>query len=236
MAVQHSYGKMITDGLVLYLNAADANSYVSGSTTWYDLAGLNNGTLTNGPTYSSANFGSIVFDGTDDYINVADNVSLTNTSSLSINIWFKSTDIQGRYNDIIGKGTSDSDEEYTIIVGNTFLYFDVGNSLGPYIQNTTTFLNNIWYNICCVHSRSGGTSTLTGYVNGVATTGSTINATNVPNDNSSPISIGKRFYNSNPYGRMLNGNIASVQIYNKVLSASEVLQNYNATKTRFGLT
>jgi hypothetical protein len=226
---------IVTDGLVLYLDAANTKSYVSGSTTWADIAAGNNGTLVNGPTYNNANGGSIVFDGVNDYINIADNVNLTNTSSLSINIWFKSTDVQSRINDLIGKGTSDLDEEYTVLVGNTFLYFDVGIESGPYIQNTTTFLNNVWYNTCCVHSRSGGISTLTGYVNGVATTGFTNNATAAPNNNSFPISIGKRFYNSNPYGRILNGNIAQISIYNRALSVTEVLQNYNALKGRFGL-
>jgi len=71
MAIQHSYGKTVTSGLVLYLNAADRNSYTSGSATWQDLSGNgNNGTLTNGPTFNSANGGSIQFDGNDDYISM----------------------------------------------------------------------------------------------------------------------------------------------------------------------
>ena len=86
MAVQHSYGKMVTDGLVLYLNAADANSYVSGSTTWYDLAGSNNGTLLNGVAYTGSNFGSLVFDGIDDYVDYPASPSLDLTSDLTINI------------------------------------------------------------------------------------------------------------------------------------------------------
>ena len=61
--------KIITDGLVLYLDAANPYSYVSGSTVWNDISrGGNNGTLINGPTFSSANNGSIVFDGTNDYV------------------------------------------------------------------------------------------------------------------------------------------------------------------------
>ena len=68
MATQYAFGKIITDGLVLCLDAADRNSYVSGSSTWRDVAGSNNGTLTNGPTFSSSNGGSIVFDGSNDYV------------------------------------------------------------------------------------------------------------------------------------------------------------------------
>jgi hypothetical protein len=58
---------IVTDGLAFYLDAANTKSYVSGSTTWTDIANLTNGTLTNGPTFNSANGGSIVFDGVDDY-------------------------------------------------------------------------------------------------------------------------------------------------------------------------
>jgi hypothetical protein len=61
---------IVTDGLVLYLDAANVKSYVSGSTTWVDIAAGNNVTLTNGPTFNSGNNGSIVFDGTNDYVQV----------------------------------------------------------------------------------------------------------------------------------------------------------------------
>ena len=64
---------IITDGLVLYLDAANTKSYVSGSTTWTDLVGLNNGTLINGPTFNSANGGSIVFNGVNNYVTLGDN-------------------------------------------------------------------------------------------------------------------------------------------------------------------
>jgi hypothetical protein len=236
MGTQYAFGQIVTDGLVLCLNASDRNSYVSGSTTWNDVSGRgNNGTLTNGPTFNPNNLGSIVFDGTDDYVNVANNNTLTNTSAISINMWINSTDVQTRTNDVIGKGNSDSDEEYSIIMGNTFLYFDIGNGAGPYIQPTTAFLNNTWYNICCTHNRVGGVSSLIGYVNGVALIGNVNAASNTPNDNNYPVSIGKRFYNSNPYNRNFKGSIPLVHIYNKTLSQAEITQNYNATKGRFGL-
>ena len=85
--------KVVTDGLVLYLDAANPKSYVSGSTAWNDVSrGGNNGTLTNGPTFNSANGGSIVFDGVNDY------VALGNISSLilannqfTISYWLRMT-------------------------------------------------------------------------------------------------------------------------------------------------
>jgi len=235
MAV-NTRNSIVTNGLVLALDAGNTKSYTSGSTVWGNLINPSlSGSLINGPTFDRNNGGSIVFDGTNDYVEISDNSALTNTSSLSINMWVKSTDVQTRFNDVIGKGSTDDNEEYAVIIGNTFLYFDVGIGSGPYIQNTTTFLNNIWYNICCVHSRSGGTSTLTGYVNGIITPGATQGATNPVNDNNFPLSIGKRFYSSDPYSRLFKGTIATTQIYNRALSQQEILQNYNATKTRFGL-
>lgn len=87
MAVSHGFGKIVTDGLVLALDAADTNSYTSGSTTWRDMSGNgNNSTLTNGPTFDSGNGGSIVFDRVDDYANFyAPNLTTTTT----VEMWTK---------------------------------------------------------------------------------------------------------------------------------------------------
>ena len=84
MGLIHS-PRIVTDGLVLYLDAANNRSYPGTGTTWSDLVGSNNGTLNNGPTFSGANGGSIVFDGSDDYINMGDILSAP--SSLSIFSW-----------------------------------------------------------------------------------------------------------------------------------------------------
>ena len=84
-------GNIVTNGLVLYLDAANYQSYVSGSTTWYDLSGNNNsGSLINGPTYNSGNAGSIVFDGIDDYFLRTDSL-LKNYTTITANIWMNVT-------------------------------------------------------------------------------------------------------------------------------------------------
>ena len=67
---------IVTDGLVFYVDAGNSNSYPGSGTTWTDLAGSNDGTLTNGPTFDSGNGGSIVFDGTDDYVNFLPNLTI----------------------------------------------------------------------------------------------------------------------------------------------------------------
>jgi hypothetical protein len=80
---------IVTDGLVLYLDAANTKSYVSGSTTWNDMSGFsNNGTLVNGPTFNSANGGSIVFDGVNDYVDCNSTIVNLN-SSFTFASWVK---------------------------------------------------------------------------------------------------------------------------------------------------
>ena len=76
--------RIVTNGLVFCVDAADTNSYPGSGTTWFDLSGNgNNGTLNNGPTFNSANRGSIVFDGTNDWISVTRNSSLSPTSEIT---------------------------------------------------------------------------------------------------------------------------------------------------------
>ena len=76
------YGNgMVTDGLIFYLDAANPRSFVSGSTSWYDMTrNSNNGTLTNGPTYDSSNGGAVVFDGSNDYINFGNSSAVQQSS------------------------------------------------------------------------------------------------------------------------------------------------------------
>lgn len=193
----------------------------------------NHGTLTNGPTFSSGNIGSIVFDGSNDFINIPDSASLTSTSALTINCWIKANAFSGSYSSIIGKGTGDSNEEYCLLIHSGFIYFDVGSSGGPYTQPSYTFNTNIWYNICCVHLRTAGISTMPCYINKVALNNSVAGSTLTPIDNSSAVTIGSRF--SNSVFAPFNGSIAYISVYNRALSATEIAQNFNALRGRYGL-
>ena len=90
MGTQYAFGQIVTDGLVLCLNASDRNSYVSGSTTWNDVSGQgNNGTLTNGPTFNSSNGGTIITDAVDDTIQV--NYNFAQHSTITINFFANSS-------------------------------------------------------------------------------------------------------------------------------------------------
>jgi hypothetical protein len=222
--------KIITDGLVLYLDAANTRSYVSGSTTWNDISrGGNNGTLTNGPTFNSGNGGSIVFDGVNDRIDLLNATSLW-TSNFTINFYIKSN-----------------------LLGNQFIF-----SNGSYGSAAT----NIWFgggalNQFNVHlRRTDGTGAIgynftlpalyniLGYYSIVYNVGDNTlklhqNSSLVENKNTSLVDPswmpnGWRIGNSDGW-TSVNGDIYNFSIYNRALSQQEITQNYNATKTRFGL-
>jgi hypothetical protein len=221
---------ILTNGLVLALDAGDRNSYVSGSTTWFDLAGTNNGTLTNGPTFNTGSGGSIVFDGVDDYVNLGTTLnSITTGSSFTLNMW------------VLSNVLIDGSTYYGLIsnyseAGGFQLFTGGGNILYAYGNNflsqtgtaiITQLIANTWNNITFAYVKN--TSGII-YVNGInVTSNSYANTISTPNQN---LKLGVRS-DSNAYP--WNGRIAITQIYNKSLSAQEVLQNYNATKGRFGL-
>ena len=229
MAVQYSFGKIVTDGLVLALDAADRNSYVSGSTTWFDVSGNNNsGSLVNGPTFNSGNGGSIVFDGVDDYVSLGNNSNLQ-TNQGTVSTWIKTTQPGSNFRGIVTKQNN-----YGLFTNNGVLVtYDWGN-----VQTRTTGINiadGTWKNIVMSFTTNTGTplNNAVIYLNGVEVLLTTIKFLN--NNVEVQVANGGAF-SSVQFTQVLNGNIPSVQIYNRALSASEVLQNYNAQKSRFGLT
>jgi len=227
MAVQYSNGKIITSGLVLNLNAADQNSYVSGSTAWNDLSGNNyNGTLTNGPTFSSGNGGSIVFDGVDDYASLSGTITLGIT--FTILAWIKPSTLAGGDYIVYGLNANGNDNWFGIN-GNAVNLFatqisDVNNFT---VSGGSIASTSVWYFIGCTID----TSTAKVYLNAVEQN-STTKAFTIGAWNDNNVTIGRRGTIAQRY---FPGSIASVQAYNRVLSTTEMLINYNAQKTRFGL-
>jgi hypothetical protein len=229
-------GRIVTDGLILSLDASDRNSYVSGSTTWTDLSGNgNNGTLTNGPTFSSTNGGTIVFDGTNDYVLVT-NPTIIKNQNFSISAWINPVSQNSALVSMIDfdhnatQGWVLQSEDATTNRNFYFAWYDgsqfqpvSGYGAGKGIQITTS----VWQNI--VYSKNG--TSLLGYINGNQTYSFTASNSNVSYGSNKDLRIGD--WNSG--GRPFKGNIPNVQIYNRALTAAEVLQNYNAFKSRFGL-
>lgn len=226
--------RIVNDGLVFYVDAADANSYPGSGTTWTDLSGNgNNGTLTNGPTFSSANRGSIVFDGTNDYILINNSTSTNISNNVTYAIWIRpSVNITntGQNNSDVSffrKQTSGSGfilEVFGTTASNKQLSFFVNYPSG--VTTTYTLNANIWYYI--VGTYDGSVSYL--YVNGSQVATSTFTTTVTT---SAAIHIGTFIPSSTPT-RNFQGNISNCSIYNRALSTNEILQNYNATKGRYG--
>ena len=216
--VQSNYSKIIKDGLVLWLDAMNNNSYPESGTTWTDLSGNNiTGTLTNGPTFDTANGGSIVFDGSNDFVQTNINSSFT---AMTLMGFIKRNGAQVDYTGIFySRGTS--------ITG---ISFYSTNNLGytwnavpaTYEWNSNLLVpDNTW----CMVAMSVTSTTATAYVN-------TSSATNTVSHTSTTIDdlkLGQDEVGS----RFMNGNIANVMMYNRALSATEILQNFNATRGRF---
>ena len=219
--------RIVTSGLVLALDAAERLSYPRTGTTWRDLSGnSNNGTLTNGPTFSAGNMGSIVFDGADDYVNIS-NTSILNNSSQTINIWFLYTSIPGNGVSVIGKHDSvGSQNGYNMGLygGAVFCQFKPSSNTDAGSVSTNMSANT--WTLITLKFTIGSTLTLYKNGNKIST-----NALSSVSMTSQPIRIG---LSVDTYWSALPGRVASVQIYSRELSDDEVLQNYNATKTRFG--
>jgi hypothetical protein len=225
-----------TDGLVLALDAANPRSYVSGSTTWNDLSGNNNsGSLVNGPTFSSANGGSIVFDGSNDHVVTSDVTSSYYVSSnFTISTWVNvsSTNtgfrgIFGCFDDNTPLSTTFTVYSFWIVSGESkFSFVTGGGGVYVFIPANSNYQTDIWYNL--TGTNIGGVSYF--YINGILQS-TTSNQTISPPQH--PVKIGRCYKNADNF--YYSGKIANGTIYTKALSASEILQNYNAQKSRYNL-
>ncbi len=219
---------IIENGLTLFLDASNIRSYPGSGTTWSDLSGNgNNATLTNGPTFSAANLGSIVFDGTNDYI-YRSSLSGFNSSTFTILLWGKFVSVSSSgvlFN--LGRSSGDADTEAQLYYNNSRLvYWDYAGSIAfNFINSSGTLSTNVYQYLGFTKNSTNGTFYIDGYSSGTGT--AAFNANISTND----FAIGADIRDSINY---INGNIPQFLIYNRVLTAAEVLQNYNATKSRFG--
>jgi hypothetical protein len=230
---------IVREGLVLYLDAGSGTSYspYNSGNSWRDISGnTNNGTLTNGPTYSSANGGSIVFDGSNDYaITGNTTLNLSATSNFSYAAWiypsFDSNLNSGRAIIDFSSAGPTFARSYLRWEGTFYgFYVDIANSSGGCSWWTTTrptFSANTWHHIVYTHTSANAGQY---YFDGVPVATSTFIGLSITAANNK-IAVGYGAVNSYYW----EGRIAIAQIYTKVLSATEVLQNYNAQKSRFSL-
>jgi len=237
MSTVEGGGNIVTDGLVLCLDAANTKSYVSGNTIWNDLSRSgNNGALTNGPIYNSANGGSIVFDGSNDYVVTNNNINISSNNSRTIDVWFQVSNSTSRHVLCSWGGFGSNilcNLEVNQVIGaaTNYPYF-AGFNNDAYVAQTIPV--NTWTNLTLTYN--GGTiNSINGislYINGILKTSLfpygnlTLNTTN------SQLYLGYEGAGSrNP----MNGRISNCKIYNRAITSSEVLQNFNATSKRFGI-
>jgi hypothetical protein len=212
---------IVADGLVLYLDAGSPNSYRPDfGTTWKDMSGNNyTGSLVNGPTYSTASGGSIFFDGVDDYTSF----STTNLVVNTINTWVY---LKSAANSAViysgGDGYNSGGWEWSIFILTNSIYFRGNAGGGGAINYPVSNYINQWKNFTLIRDFN---SRCYLYENGVYKNDSADSSTN----NTNQLRLCKAGSN------YANTDIANIQIYNRALSSTEVLQNYNAQKSRFGL-
>ncbi len=220
------YGNIVKDGLVLDLDAAKRDSYLGTGTAWNDISGFqNNSVLTNGPTFNGANGGSIVFDGTNDYVTLNNNSALQIFTG-TVCCWVKTSNAGSGFRSIVVKqwnyGLFTSD--------NILITYDW--SAGAVRSTGINIADNNWRYIVMSFTDNSGSPSNNAiiYVNGVSVLTTTIK---VNTSYLISLEIGRGGTIPTGDSQYINGSIAQTTIYNRALSATEVLQNYNATKGRY---
>ena len=222
------------DSLLFYLDTVNIKSYVNGSTTWRDISKAgNNGTLVNSPAFSSANGGSIVFDGTDDYCNIP--ISAVPTGSqATVSFWTKFNVTQA--SSIFSAYNSAGQRQINIHLtwSDSVAYWDCGASGGTYDRinssTLTTAQKTGWHN--WVFTKDAITGTMVIYLDGISLASGTGKTNTIGTISTASKRCAIASFDDTMY---YSGNISSMLLYNRVLSTTEILQNYNAHKSRYGL-
>ena len=228
MATQYAFGQIVTNGLVLALDAADRNSYVSGSTTWGDMSGNNMvASISASVTYNSSNGGNLAFNATNGTVLIPENSAL-NTQTPTVEVWAR-TNATTQNGFWFEKGTVNT--QYSLFQeGANIAWRQNIGSITTLNTVTANFINTInWFQV--VGTFTSGTRRL--YINGVLANSDTQTGTIATNTNGSSIGVYGGF--NGVRGYYYNGNIGTVKVYNRALSAPEIQQNYNAQRARFGL-
>ena len=220
--------RIITENLVLCLDAANTKSYPGSGTAWTDLSGGGNtGTLTNGPTYSSANGGALVFDGVDDYVSF----SFVNPFAETIIVWVGSATSIWNENGWISSSRRENGHIIHTNAGGRSLTYYILDSSASYAAIGSVTPDNITIPHMYAYS-TNGSNLHKGYFDGIEVASSSQSITRTASPSNQVWYLGQ----DDTGGRFGNGNIYNCLRYNRALSATEVSQNYKVLKGRFLLT
>ena len=224
------YENIVTDGLVLNLDAGFVGSYPTTASTWYDISGNDkNSTLTNGPTFNSTNSGSIVFDGVNDYVLTPSLLNASLNPTESVFVWFNPA-AAGQIVSELGQATINTgyhDSNIEVNSSGIFSFSVWHGSLTNKVVSSAKSFNN-WYHLGFTYS---GT-TFIAYINGSSIGTTTFTRQPPTSLHYGLCSIDGTNMGTSAYG---SGKMGNFMFYNRALSATEVLQNYNAQKGRYGL-
>lgn len=212
----------LNSGLVLHLDANNKNSFVSGSTTWYDLAGSNNGVIYNVPTYEYSNDGILTFNGTDEFVELP---HLTITNQLTFGGWIKIQD--NGWNPLVGNWQdSGNGDSWLLTAYNNLMQFYAIKSTGGNVtvSDSSSMVNNTWYYF--IATFNNGVMKL--YRNGIEVSSGNLGTTSLY-QNTLTTCIGR-------FGvQYTNGSIGNVKVWNRVLTSQEIQTIFNNEKSRYGL-
>jgi hypothetical protein len=235
---------IVTNGLVLYLDAANTKSYPGTGTTWFDLSGNNNHfTLYNGVDFSN---NVMVFDGVNDYIQTTNNLNLTSTNAVTILYFIQvttygtavkilhelSTNFNNRTDSFVAAFSDDSvGQNFEILAS---VKGDVGYNIASY--NKTMLNDLLWHQHSVIHDTTQTTTEVLMYGNGqpgtiIQNPVTGYNSNNTNTFGNQPFYIGSRAGTS----FFAPIRLGSVQMYNRALTATEILQNFNSSRARFGI-
>ena len=222
MANHYGAKPIVTDGLVFCLDAIDKNSYPGSGTTWIDLAGPNNVTLTDGPVYNDTH---ITFDGSNDHGDISNLNATDFKSGFTFSCWVRFHAISG--NNIIFGRHIDAEPNQRMYIGINGSNVKVGIGDNFTISGAHGMSADRWYNVCV--TREGSTnlyfvdlvqkkSTTTGWIG----------------THSQGMFVGAMSHNGNDV-QNLDGDVALIHLYNRTLTTAERTQNFNAQRGRFGI-
>lgn len=220
MSLGHG-ASIVRSGLVLHLDAANRKSYSGSGTAWNDLSGVgNNGTLVNGVGYNLSNNGTMVFDGVNDYAS-SNYIPPTGINPRTISVWFNPTASQTK--NLLGYGSGASMQMWDILLyqGNVGVHLFASSAEAP-----APYQVGQWQNIVFTFTYP----TITSFMNGVLYNSYSNTNINTGVTNSLRVAIGV-YSQYNNY----NGSISNIQIYNRALTQLEIQQNFNATRSRYGI-